>query len=257
MNAIKCGQCGHENDLTRVFCQNCGTRLERGDVAVRSAGTTPVAVKRSKAKPRGLTPGAALMQALKGLLFTAALAAVAALFIQFSRAPDGLPPAEMVDNIKASNLFAAVQAFSAASSPRTLDLKESQINNYLASRVSVVRAIGTGGADSSAQVGRTFVALGEGSIRFYVERQHLGLSFYVYVDGVPVTGPEGASMTIKGGGVGRVPLDPRIMNIVRGQVITPVIDALAEPLQIFRKADRVTVKPGTVRVGWPGTAPTR
>lgn len=247
MSDIKCGSCGHENDHTRVFCQNCGTRLERTAPAPAGPTTTPVPVKRKAKNQGGITAFGALWQLCRGLISLAVLGAVIALFIQFSREPDGVPAATPASDAAATEMFAAVKAFSAGPFQRALDVKQEQINNYLASRVA------SAGADTSAytaQFERALVVLGDKSFRFLVERKYLGLSFYFWVECQTLAGPEGATALVKTGGIGRMPLPPILLGLVQSRMIEPVVGALAEPLEILRRANQVDVQPGSVRLGW-------
>ncbi len=250
MSGTKCGQCGHDNDPTRVFCQNCGTRLDREEAAPTSPTTTPVPVKRTS-KRQGPSLVAMLLQFLKGLISLAFLGAVIALFIQLGRHPDGLPEPVQVNDAQAADVFNAVKTFATSTFRRTLDLKQEQVNNYLASRVASASA-DEGGVTAGAQFGRAFVVCQDGKFQFFVERKYVGLSFYFYVDCEPLAGPEGATAFVKGGGIGRVRLPAQLLGPVQARVIDPVVEALAEPLEILRQANQVAIEPGVVRLGWSG-----
>jgi hypothetical protein len=247
MSNIKCGSCGHENDHTRVFCQNCGTRLERTAPAPSGPTTTPVPVKRAAKRPGGMTVFGALGQLLRGLISLALLGAVIALFIQFSREPEGVPAAVAANDAAASEIFAGIKAFSSGPYQRSLDVKQEQINNYLAARVA------TAGGDTPAHAARferAFVVLGDQSFRLFVERKYLGISFFFWIDCQPLAGPEGATALVKSGGIGRMPLPAFLAGLVQSRVIEPVVAALAEPLEILRRANQVDVRPDSVRLGW-------
>lgn len=252
MSGIKCGQCGHENDLTRVFCQNCGSRLERGDQAPAPTGpsVTPVPVKR-KSKVQGPSAMTLLGQFVKAVFSIAFFGAVLALFIQLGRSPDGIPAAPTVVNeAAATGLYDSLKANTSSPFRRpATKFKQEQINNYLASRLA---GASTSGPSLGAQFGRAFVVLNEGMFQFYVERRYLGLSIYFRIDCEPLAGPEGATAFVKGGAIGRMPVHPAIMKVVQGRVITPAVDALSEPVDLLRKADDVKIEPGVAILGWPG-----
>jgi hypothetical protein len=256
MTGIKCGQCGHDNDLTRVFCQNCGTRLERGDQTPVAAGpsVTPVPVKR-KSKSQGPSAIAMIGQLLRAIVSIAFFGAVLALFIQLGRAPEGIPAASTtIDEAAASGLYDALKAVTVSPFRRPpMEIKQEQINNYLASRLT---SASSSGPSLGAQFVRVFVVLNDGSFQFYVERKYLGLSVYFRIDCEPLSSQEGASAIVKGGAIGHVPLHPVILRLVQARVITPAVDALSEQLDILRKADDVKIKQGAAFIGWPGT-PTR
>ncbi len=253
MSAIKCGQCGHENDLTRVFCQNCGTRLERPEPTPEGPSITPVPIKR-QTKARGPSGMAMLGQAFKGVAYLVFLGALLAVLIQVGRRPDGLPEESPVNEASATALFESVRAFASSPFRRTLDLKQEQINNYLASRLS---ADDSAGAPPGAQFARAFVVLDDGTFRFFVERRYLGFPVYFQVECEPVAGPEGATVVVRKGAIGRLSLPSFLLRLVQARAIQPTVDALAEPLEVLGRADRVTVQPGFVRVGWPGAAARR
>jgi hypothetical protein len=190
-----------------------------------------------------------LGQFVKGLVSLAFLGALLALFIQLGRTPDGIPAAVTADDAAATGLFDGLKSFVTSPFRRTLDLKQDQINNYLASRLTAQSA---GGPAQGAQFARAFVVLQEGAFQFYVERQYLGLSVYFQVDCEPLAGPEGATVFVKKGAIGRVPLHPALLRLMQARVINPAVTALAEPLEVLRKANQVTIQPGEVRLGWPG-----
>ncbi len=257
----KCGQCGHENDPTRVFCQNCGTRLEvdesAGPAATPGPRHTPVPVKRSSVKKgKGMTPAGALWRLARGVLSTAFLAAILATFVQFARVPDDVPEAKPGDPRVAERFIAGVRTFASSPYPRTMDLKQESLNNYLQSRLT---AAPTDGSDaiSGTRFGRAFVVVDDGTFHFYVERRHLGMSIYVGAECSVQAGPGGAAVTVLGGSIGRMPIHPAIFGLVMGRIISPAVTALGEPLELLKGANRVTLQPGVVLMGWPGKVPPR
>lgn len=248
MSAIKCGACGHENDETRVFCQNCGGRLERTETAQTTPKITPVPVKRA-AKRTGPSPLAAIGQFLKGVVAMAILGALIAVFVQFGRTPDGLPAPVVANDAAATQLWEGVKTFASSNFQRTLDVKEDQVNNYLSARIAA--ADSSGGA-ASAQFNRAFVVLADGTFRFYVERKYMGLSVYFWAEYQPLAGGEGATALLKGGGIGRMPIHPLIFPIVQSRVIAPIYTAMPDTMEVLGKANQVVIEPGLVRLGWAG-----
>jgi hypothetical protein len=248
MSGFKCGKCGHENDSTRVFCQNCGTRLERTEEAPTGPTITPVPVKR-KSKPQGPSALALFGQFLKGLVSLAVLGAVIALFIQLGRTPDGIPAPALVNETGATSLVEGIKGFAASPFRRSLDLTQDQINNYLAARLT---ESSEGRPVQGARFARAFVVLKQGRFQFYVERKYLGLSVYFRLDAEPLSGPEGTTAIVKGAGIGRLQLPPLLVRPVQARIFAPAIEALAEPIEILRKANQVNVQPGVVTLTWIG-----
>ena len=89
---MKCTQCGHENDLTRAFCQNCGARLEF------SAEDHPNSIRplkvpagiRQRDRPASAGFASVVFWLIRRILSTAILAALLAVVIQMARQPDGI-----------------------------------------------------------------------------------------------------------------------------------------------------------------------
>jgi hypothetical protein len=251
MSAIPCAQCGHENDLTRVFCQNCGARLERSDTPPALSPTTPVPVKRGKAPSRGLTPLGALGLFARGLLTTAFLAFVMAVIIQVLRMPDNVPALANPDATKAADLFQGVKTFADSPYARVLDLSQDQVNMYLASRLT-----GSGPTEASAMVtgsrfARAAVALEPGVAKIFVERKFLGAAVFVQADLAVEMTPTGPVTTLSNARIGRLPLPAPLDGIVLDRSVRPVLDALSDGAALLQRANQISLSAGSLRVGWP------
>ncbi len=253
MNAIKCNQCGHENDLTRVFCQNCGARLERpeGMAAPKISGPTKVPTGPRKLKT-GMSFGAAAGKVLRATISTIIIAALIALLIQMARKPADVPEARPANDAVATQNFQLLSTMAGSPYATGFDLKQDQINNYLAARI--VPAAAPEGATVRAQFQRAFVTLGSGEVTFYIEQKFLGLPIYMYVTGVPEK--EGTTTTFRttGGGVGHVKLGAKLAPLVE-KVVAPVVASVSEGVDLLKNSAAIKVEPGVAKLSWTGKKP--
>lgn len=253
MSAIKCGACGHENDETRVFCQNCGARLERpaGAAAPKISGPTKVPTGPQKIQRQGMGPVGFLFWVLRRLLSSAILGALIAMLIQMARAPEGIPPAKPGNEAAARQLFETIQTFAENIYPRSLDVTQDQINNYLAARILPAKDQAQG-MNFRAEFQRAFVVIGTGQADLFIEQKFLGYPVYLYLTAVP--GAPGEPLRYSGGGVGRIRLHEKLVPLLE-RVINPVITSATDVSPLVGKATGVAFVPGVAKLSWPGAKP--
>jgi len=261
MSAIKCTQCGHENDQTRVFCQNCGTRLERpeGTEAVISGPTeSPVKGKplQQKTKKRKIrqTDGEEVhfLPWLFGrIVGSAFLGFILAVIVQAARTPDGMPAPQTPNEAQANKTFELLRSSSESPYARSYDLTQDQINNYLATHVMAEKA--NSELPIRAEFQRAFVVVQPESLRVVVQQKQLGWPMYFYLDVAPAaTG--GGEGTLIGGGIGRIRLSDKFAFLAK-RFVKPIFDGLAQNLEPLNKANSVTLAPPVVKLSWSGKKP--
>jgi hypothetical protein len=254
VKSIKCGQCGHENDPTRVFCQNCGERLERAaDEEPAVSGPTKVPSEtrfRSRAASTGFV--ASLFGFIRRIISTALLAALLAVLIQMARPPDGVPPAQPPNEVQAGQLLHAVQVLSGSNYARTTDISQAQANNYLAS--SIVPDPAGGKSIFRADFSRAFVVIKSGELEFFVEQRLFGWPIYMYLGAVPENSEGKSSLRVTGGGIGRMALHPRLMPLLEG-IMRPVISSTSEAATVLETADEIVLTPAMARLSWNARKP--
>lgn len=260
MKVYKCGQCGHENDLTRVFCQNCGSRLEREEVegsgtAEPAAAETGPYIARNftplKTQPLRHEPGV-LSRLVRSLVSLIVISAILAALVQILRAPDGIPAPRPANEPQAAQLLSLVKTFASSGAARTLDIPEAQANNFL--QCQVVPADSSEKALWKAQFKRAFVVYGENQFRLAVEQEVLGRPVFMYLDYIPASSAQGTSANVIGGGLGRLPVHPGLLPFFQGYFST-VIDALGDVLGTLSKASSVQITPDAARLSWGGQRP--
>lgn len=249
MKSIKCGQCGHENDPTRVFCQSCGERLERpaGEDPMVSGPTKVPSETRFRSRAATTGFAASVSGFIRRIISTAILAALLAVLIQMARRPDGVPPAQPANEVQAGQLLHAVQVLSGSNYARAMDISQAQANNYLKS--SIVPDPAGGSSIFRADFSRAFVVIKSGEMQFFVEQRLYGWPIYMHFDAAPDNSGEKSSLRVTGGGIGRMPLHARLMPLLLG-IMRPVISSTSEAATVLETADEIVFTPGMARLNW-------
>lgn len=255
MKSNKCAQCGHENDVTRAYCQNCGAALElSAENGPKISGPTkvPAGVIRRRDRQARLGCAGATFWLIRRIFSTAILAALLAAGIQMARPPDGIPPAQRANEAQAGQLLQAVQTLAASTYARAIDVTQAEANNYLAA--SIVPDPEATGKPLRADFNRAFVVIKSAELDFFVEQRFHGWPIYMHLTAVPE--PSGAKMSLRvtGGGVGRMPFSPRLIPLLEG-VLGPVIASTSEAAAVLETADEVVLAPSIAKLSWRARKP--
>ena len=243
MKSTKCTQCGHENDLTRVFCQNCGFRLENAPAAAEPIRKVkPIRVKPTHS---GRGPVAIATRLLGWILSTAVLGALLAVIILILRTPDNVPPAKPVNETLAAKLLELLQTFSTSPYVRTCDVSQDQANNYLAATILP----STEGGGFKAAFERAFVVLRKGEFDFVAQQRFLGRSVYVRLTVVPLQTEQGTGAKCVAGAIGRLQVHPILLPWLQ-QTLSPVTAATAAATAVISKASSVILSADSARLSW-------
>ena len=174
MNSLICPECQHANEPERIYCHNCGARLDRSKLLIEKAAHAPTEVQERKHLQKLFSrKGDRMLRAGAKFLKTVLGAVVCATIIVALLPPD-LPPepknysfAPMIN----MDLSSAVSAHRTAA----LVYNEEQVNSFIA--LSLKRK------DSPAKQGyfpleRVLVKFGEGTCLISTRRTLFGYSIY-------------------------------------------------------------------------------
>jgi hypothetical protein len=209
MNRITCSECQHANEPERVYCHNCGARLDRTKVIQEKAAQAP-AEKQNRHLEKMLNPRRGrVLRATAKLLKTVFGAGICAGIIVMLLPPE-LPPEPK------NYMFApmiSMDLTSALSSHRTdpLVYDEAQVNSFIASNLRR--------KDSPAKEGyfpleRVLVRFEEGVCAITTKRMLFGYPIYsggsyrVSIDNGKIMA------TGTGGFIGRLALPSSSMKVV-------------------------------------------
>lgn len=210
MTRIICSECQHANEPERVYCHNCGARLDRTKVVQEKAAQAPTENQNRQHLKRMLDPARGrLLRATGKLLKTVMGAAICAAIIVMLLPPD-LPP-ESKDYTFAPMI--AMDMTSALASHRTTPLvyNEAQVNSYIAANLRR--------QDSPAKQGyfpleRVLVRFEEGAFAITTKRVLFGYGVYsggsyrVSIDNGKI------AASSNGGFIGRLSIPSSLMKLV-------------------------------------------
>ena len=206
MIKLVCPECRRENEPERIYCHDCGARLDRSALAKapqkeEDAGATHRRVKAM------FDPGRALMKKRffdysKLILGALAVAAI----IQMIRPPD-VPEKPKMAMLPVQISLDLENATMVPGSPQ-LRYSDEQLNQYLAYTVKSKQAA----LSSYLNFERTVITLEQDLCRLTVERSLFGLPLYTTTAFSATVGESGLVVQNKGGAIGRMPVHPLLMQ---------------------------------------------
>jgi hypothetical protein len=238
MIKLVCPECQRQNEPERIYCHDCGARLDRSALA-KVAPKIEDPKQTQRRLKQLLDPGRIKMRLMFFKISKLILGACAlAVLIQMLRAPD-VP--ERAKNVELQQISLDLENAIATHNAAPLQYSEAQVNNYL---VSVVRNKHAA-LSKYLEFERAFISFDEGSCRITAERSLLGFSvFHAISYNVALkNGTLTASPT--GGSIGKMPIHPIIMKY--GDVLFPDLwAALDREKKSISKMDAIELRPKAV-----------
>lgn len=206
---LTCKQCSYVNEAERVYCHNCGSKLDRSvlpkEEDLKKKEKPGQARKRIQ---RMANPGSNVIKREVGALFkTLAYAAVVAALFLASREPAGVPPAksELSMRMVSSELMEAVES----PQPRAIAFTEADVNGYLKQAIKSAKG---SGLIPGIEYERSFVSFEPGTARIFSQQSLWGFPLYSSVL-YRLEVKEGVfTPTLLGGGFGRLAVHPMLMQ---------------------------------------------
>src|ERR1043166_6834331 len=131
--SLTCKQCGHLNEAERVYCHNCGSKLDRSLLPPEPApgAGTPAQERRRIQKLTSPRRGF-FAHWFRSLLNAILWALVIAALLLMARSPEGVLPMASKDAVaEASQLPAMIEEATHAPTSREVQIPEHLINEYL------------------------------------------------------------------------------------------------------------------------------
>lgn len=246
--AIRCAACGYDNDPTRVYCHNCGVKLERGSSTLPppTGFTHPTDVGKIK-RPRSPLPWGRYFTFFAKLCL---LVAGAAILTMVLLPPKELPPPVEPDTQLAARLSALVSDASVAVSPRSFAVPSRDVDRWLVTSVKFAEPQSRLSLDPR----RIYSVQGDGVVRVGLETKLLGAApLYFEATYAPVPVGAGYALQPRGYSIGRLPLPVALGWPVQRQ-LDGLGQSLAEPLAQLARASYIGVTPEELTLRWAGTA---
>jgi hypothetical protein len=206
MIKLICPECRRENEPERIYCHDCGARLDR--TALAKIAPKGEDAKETQRRLRNmLDPQRAKMRLLFFRVSKVILGAfAAAAIVQMLLPPDVPARAKTGDFPPQINLDLENAAMSHGAAP--LQYTEAQVNAYLGSALRSKQAA----LSKLLQFERAFVNFDESVCRITAERSLFGFSVFTATSS-KVTLQNGAlNASNNGGSIGRLPIHPLLMK---------------------------------------------
>lgn len=247
---LPCGQCNYENEAERVYCHNCGAKLDRSLLpkeAEKAAKTeTPEQARSRIKKMTNPQTGGALREvktAVNVLLYSALLAA---LFL-VTQKPDDVPQVnkELTQRFISSEMMDLMDS----PQPRRVDFSESEVNAHLKQSLK-----SKDGAIPGMEFTRAYVNLLPGALRIGSEQSLFGLPLYSGVLYRLEVKDAKFTPTILGGNFGRLAVHPAIMQHL-DFFFQKLWAAFKKEREQMDKLQMVILQKGTITLVSKGSAP--
>jgi len=241
MPKVICTECRHENEAERIYCHNCGERLDRSAVVAQKKTHDPQEEHRRLQKMLG-PPNMARRNFFTASKLALAAAVVAAL-VEMAQTPELPAPTKAVPPQMDLDLENAASHQKAG----PLEYSQEQVNAYLAYRLMTKKKILN---EPLLSFVRATASLSEGSYTIGLERSLFGYSIFSRASyRVDVNGGKIAATNI-GGWIGRLPIHPAIMRF--GDIIfADLWYALERERKLIAKMGAVSLHDGSITITPP------
>jgi hypothetical protein len=240
MATLTCKQCGHVNEEARIYCHNCGVKLDRS-LLEEEAPPQQMTEKSRRQIKKMMNPSRFPLSAWVRLIANSLLCgAVAASLISSVRPPDGVPPmhkkeSELVD---APPIAMELERLKELGLPQKVALPVEAINAYL---FKAIKPNQPSSISDKIKFVRTFVQLEEGVCRVNIEQSIFDYSLYAGA-AYKLEAKDGKlEATNVGGNVGRLPLHPKVMEYAGKYVFQTLWDSLARERKLVDDVQSIEV----------------
>jgi hypothetical protein len=209
MNKLVCPECGHENELERIYCHSCGARLDRSALTTGKSPGEQFNETRRRVRnmfdPTGVKIRFWFFRTAKLILGACAVATV----IQMLLPPDVPPPVKPL--LLPSQLNLELENAVNNHRPPRLQYSEEQVNAYLAytlkSKQSALNK-------PFLEFKRAIVGFDEGQVKLTAERSLFGLPLYSSASYAVTVRDGNIAASNNGGDIGRIPIHPQAMRFI-------------------------------------------
>jgi len=239
MTKLVCGECRHENEAQRIYCHNCGERLDRSAAAARKPMVDPTETHRRLQKM--LEPPSRVRHNFSAVSKLVLAAVAAAALVEMALPPELPAPTKIVSPQIDLDLE------NAHLRPSPLEYSQDQINAYLTYRLISKKAALT---YPFLTFVRATASFREGACTIAMERSLFGYSIFSRTSHRVETNAGKIDATNVGGWIGRLPIHPVIMQF--GDIIfADLWSALDRERKLVGKMGTVNFHDGSVTIAAP------
>jgi len=238
---VTCTECRHENEAERIYCHNCGERLDRSGIASQKKSSSSEEARRRLEKMMG-PPNQLRRNFFATSKLVLAAAGVAAL-VQIMLPPDVPAPTKTGPQ----QIDLELESLASSQKPGPLTYSQDQVNAYLTYRLAGKKKTLN---KPLLTFERAVASFREGEGTIALERSFFGYSFFSRTSYRVETKDGKVFATNTGGWIGRLPVHPALMKF--GNVIfADLWSALDRERKLLAKMSAVTFQDGTTTISGP------
>ncbi len=197
---LPCAECGYQNEPERVYCHNCGAKLDRSLlIAAKKSKESKKALK----KPRSLLEKKVRKPVLRPLLSSVAVAAVLAATILVFLPPENAPTFDKEPMMQLPEIGGALSELSALDRRVAASYTEQQINAYIK---STIRSKDKGGLSDYVKYVGSAVDIRKGTCTVTMVQSLFGYPLYSHMTFEPSGQPGNLKAKVVTCGIGRLDL---------------------------------------------------
>jgi len=231
---LTCPECRRDNEAERIYCHDCGARLDRSGLGGRKTGRMETSAElhkrmRGMFSQRQLRARLLFFKAAKLLLIACAAAALLEILI-----PPDVPPAVKSEGFP-PQINLSLETLMESHQPQAMAFSEESVNAYLASALKRKKEKLN---HPLIDFERALVAFSEGNCRVTIERSIFGYSIFTSGDyGVQIQGGK-VTASPRSGAIGRMPINPSVMPYA-GFLFSDAVAAMDREHKLLNKVGSV------------------
>jgi len=240
---LTCPECQRENEAERIYCHDCGARLDRSVLSNRKTAKTETAEElhkrmRGMFSQRRVRARLAFIKTVKIVLAAGAAAALVEILIP----PDVPPPVKTETLPPQINL--SLETLTESRQPQTMQFTEEAVNAYLGNAMKHKKE-----KLEHPLLGfeRAIVAFTEGNCRVTMERSIFGYSIFTSADYDVQIKDGKITAAPKSAAIGRMPIHPSVLPYA-GFLFSDAVGAMDREHKLLNKVGSIQLHDKMVEV---------
>ncbi|HKR52993.1 MAG TPA: zinc ribbon domain-containing protein [Chthoniobacterales bacterium] len=240
---LTCPECQRENEAERVYCHDCGARLDRSALANRKTAKMETAEDLHK-RMRGMFSQRRIKARLAFFkTVKIVLAAVAAAALVVTLLPPDVPPAVKTETLPAQ-INLSLENLTESRQPQTMQFSEGDVNAYLA---NVMKHKKEKLEHPLLDFERAILGFTEGNCRVTIERSIFGYSIFTSADYDVQVKDGKITATPKSAAIGRMPIHPSALPYA-GFLFSDAVAAMDREHKLLNKVGSIQLHDKMVEV---------
>ena len=241
---LVCKQCNFENEAERVYCHNCGAKLDRSLLPPEATKRADPVIMQERVRKlvsprRG--PGTRWFRHLVFSLAAAALLATVAVMLE---PPDNIPGVDKDAATEAPVITDDMDGLVTSAAAGRLHYSEEKVNAFLQTTITGGKREGSSGV-VPLRFERAYVHFEEGIVRITYVQSIFGLPFYsTTADAVAIENGQLVAQPA-GGSFGRLQVSPKLMPYL-SRMFNPLWKVLDRDKVLVARMESITFHKGAV-----------